>query len=58
MSLVKHQVRVQIDGTPEEDQIYISLALPMICQDEVEGFDLSLIVGRAMELYKLPISGV
>lgn len=58
MSLVKHEVKVWIDGTPEEDQMEITLALPVICQDDVEGFDLSLIVERAMEVYKLPKSGV
>ena len=59
MSLVKDKIHIILDETPAEEQENVELLLPLIFQDDVEGYDLGALVDKAMEVYKLnPRCGV
>ena len=53
ISLVKDKITILIDDTSEEEQHDLSMMLPLVFQDDVEGYDLGALVDKAMEAYNL-----
>ena len=53
ISLVKDKITIMIDGATESEQHDLSMMLPLVFQDDVEGYDLGALVDKAMEAYSL-----
>ena len=47
------EIRILVANTPIEDQIEVSLSLPLITKGETVGYDLIALAHKAMQAYSL-----
>lgn len=53
ISLVKDLIKIIVDGQELNDQVDLTVQLPLIFEDEHEGYNLETLVDKAMEFYNL-----
>ena len=49
----KDRVRIIVNGAAQDQQLDLSMMLPLIFQDDTEGYDLGALIDKAMEAYQL-----
>jgi len=52
-SVKKTNIQVLVADMEMSDQVKIELELPLICKDNVEGYDLGALIDLALEVYDL-----